>query len=180
MNLILVRHTEAAKLGEDGTTTDADRLLTELGRTHAAKLAQLFSARGLVPGAVVTSGLVRATQTAEPLAQLLAGESKELAVCGHLAPDQYRPKKLTRFVLGLDQQSVVLVGHNPDLSAYLAWLVGAENSAFDLAKGAAALVEFDGEPEKGEGRLRWLVTPEWYAPVSREAQPSAEEKTERG
>ena len=163
MNLILVRHTEAAKLGEEGATTDADRPLTELGRTHAAKLGQLFAERGIVPGAVVTSGLVRANQTAEPLLQLLAGETKEVVVCGHLAPDQYRPKKLTRFVLGLDQQSVALVGHNPDLSAYLAWLVGSENSAFDLAKGAAVFVEFDGEPEKGDGRLRWLLTPEWYA-----------------
>ncbi len=170
MNLILVRHAEAVKLGEEGSTTDAERPLSELGRSHAAKLAQVFAERGIAPGAVVTSGLVRATQTAEPLVSLLVGEAKELAVCGHLAPDQYRPKKLTRFVLGLDQQSVVLVGHNPDLSAYLAWLVGAENSAFDLAKGAAVFVEFDGEPEKGEGRLQWLVTPEWYAPVS---EPSA-------
>ena len=129
-------------------------------------LAKLFSECGIVPGTVVTSGLVRANQTAEPLVQLLPGESKQAAICSHLVPDQYRPKKLTRFILGLDQQLVILVGHNPDLSAYLAWLVGAENSAFELEKGAAALVEFRGEPEKGEGRLRWLLTPEWYAKES--------------
>src|SRR5215211_4568969 len=114
MNLILVRHAEAVKLGDGGATTDADRPLSELGRTHSAKLAQLFADRGVVPRAVVTSGLLRANQTAEPLVQLLPGETKEAAVCSHLLPDQYRPKKLTRFILGLDQQAVVLVGHNPD------------------------------------------------------------------
>lgn len=163
MNLILVRHTEAVRLGDEGTQTDAERPLTELGRTHAAKLAHVFAERGVVPGAIVSSGLVRANQTAEPLVQLLPGEAKEMAVCGFLAPDQYRPKKLTRFVLGLGQQAVVLVGHNPDLSTYLSWLIGAENSAFNMDKGAAALVEFEGEPEKSDGRLCWMVTPEWYA-----------------
>src|SRR5688572_6366350 len=126
MHLILVRHAEAVRLSEQGARTDADRPLTEVGRSHAARLADAFAARGVVPGAIVTSGLVRAVQTAEPLVRLLPTEPREGAVCQFLAPENYRPRKLTRFVLGLGQEVTVLVGHNPDLSAYAAWLMGID------------------------------------------------------
>ena len=62
----------------------------------------------------------------------------------------------------LGVETVILVGHNPDLSAYAGWLLGADETAIELEKGAAALIEFEGEIEKGTGRLGWLVTPGWF------------------
>ena len=103
-----------------------------------------------------------ARETAEPLLPLLPGPEKEPVLCDYLAVGELRPKKLAKLVADLGAETVVLVGHNPDLSAYAGWLLGATETAIELEKGAAALIEFDGEVEKGAGRLGWLVTPGWF------------------
>lgn len=163
--IVLLRHAEAVPKGEQGITRDEDRPLTDKGREDAAKLAAAFVAHGVTPDAVVTSPLVRAVQTAEPILKLLPEGAKDPLFCGRLAPDEYRPKKLTRDLLGVTGGMIVVVGHNPSLSEYAGWLLGAGETAIELDKGAAALIEFDGEIEKGAGRLRWLVTPGWLVGV---------------
>jgi phosphohistidine phosphatase len=162
MKLILVRHAEAAPTGENGVSRDADRPLTVNGREQARKLAETFQARGITPDAVVTSPLLRARETVEPLLPLLNGSAREPVVCDYLALGELRPKKLSKFVRNLGGNVIVLVGHNPDLSTYTTWLLGAEETAVDLEKGAAALVECEDGIEKGAGRLVWLVTPLFY------------------
>src|SRR5918995_6942202 len=162
MKLILVRHAEAMAKGDNGVAKDFDRPLTENGREQSQKLAMAFLAHGVAPGAIVTSPLVRARETAEPLLPLLPGPEREPVLCDYLAMGDLRPKKLAKLVAELGAETVVLVGHNPDLSAYAGWLLGATETAIELEKGAAALIEFDGEVEKGSGRLGWLVTPGWF------------------
>jgi phosphohistidine phosphatase len=162
MKLILVRHAEAAAKGDNGVMKDFDRPLTETGWEQARKLALAFQAHGVMPGAVVSSPLVRAVETAEPLLPLLPGPEREPVFTDFLAVGELRPKKLAKLVADLGVETVVLVGHNPDLSAYAGWLLGADETAIELEKGAAALIEFDGEIEKGTGRLGWLVTPGWF------------------
>jgi len=76
-----------------------------------------------------------------------------------------RRRKLTKLLAGLEARSVAIVGHNPDLSEYLTWLLGAGAEQIHLAKGAAAFVQFEEGPEKGEGVLNWIITPDWYLPV---------------
>jgi phosphohistidine phosphatase SixA len=72
----------------------------------------------------------------------------------------------------LQAETLAVVGHNPDLSVFLAWLIGAKKSAkLDLAKAGAALVEFEGPVDKGLGVLHWMVTPAWYC-GSGSKQPS--------
>jgi phosphohistidine phosphatase len=162
MRMILVRHAEAVAKGENGVAKDFDRPLTEHGREQARKLALAFVAHGVTPGAVVTSPLVRARETAEPLLPLLPGPEKEPVLCDYLAVDALKPKRLAKLVADLGADTVILVGHNPDLSAYAGWLLGAGETAIELEKGAAALIEFEGDAEKGAGRLGWLVTPGWF------------------
>lgn len=162
MKLILVRHAEAVAKGDNGVARDHDRPLTETGREQARKLATAFLAHGVTPGAVVTSPFVRSVETAEPLLPLLPGPEREPVFTDYLAVGELRPKKLAKLIADLGVETVILVGHNPDLSAYAGWLLGADEAAIELEKGAAALIEFDGEVEKGSGRLGWLVTPGWF------------------
>ena len=162
MKLILVRHAEAVAKGDNGVAKDFDRHLTENGREQSQKLATAFLAHGVSPGAIVTSPLIRARETAEPLLPLLPGPEREPVLCDYLAVGELRPKKLAKLVAELGAETVVLVGHNPDLSAYAGWLLGATETAIELEKGAAALIEFEGDVEKGAGRLGWLVTPGWF------------------
>ena len=52
----------------------------------------------------------------------------------------------------------VLVGHDPDFSALLAWLSRAES--LTMKKGAFARVDVQGRVASGQGSLRWLVPPD--------------------
>jgi phosphohistidine phosphatase len=162
MKVILVRHAEAVEQGKDGVLTDFNRQLTDLGREQAAKLAESLRAHSIAFATVLTSPLVRALQTAEPLVPLMPGDVKEPVICDYLSPEGFRRKKLSHYVSGLGVEVAVLVGHNPSLSDYAAWLLGAEETAVELAKGAAALITFADDVEKAAGRLEWLITPQWY------------------
>ena len=86
MKLALIRHAEAVVLGEQGTTADFDRMLTELGRRQAAALAQALQRIGCIPGLILTSPLVRAWQTAEILAETLTPGKEPM----HCDPPRHR------------------------------------------------------------------------------------------
>lgn len=160
MNLLLIRHAEAVDKGVDGVSSDFDRHLTERGRTQAVGLAAALRSRGVPIGAVISSPLIRAVQTAEPLLELSA--YKELVLCDYLAPEEFRPKKLSRFIEEQGAECVALVGHMPDISSYAGWLLGTDEAAIPFAKGGAALIVQPDEIKAGAGTLEWFLPPEWY------------------
>lgn len=162
MDLYVIRHADAAPLGEGGITRDSDRPLTKKGEEQAKRLATGFQNQGIRLGMVLTSPLVRARQTAEGMLQAWPNPAPELRVCEELAPGGKR-RKLSRFLRELGSNPVALVGHQPDLGEFVAWLIGSKKAELDLAKGGIAFVLCEREPGKGRGRLAWLVTPEWLA-----------------
>lgn len=72
-----------------------------------------------------------------------------------------KPKKVARFLQKLGGKRVALVGHNPQLSIMVAWLIGCKKSNVELAKAGVAHICCGDEVEKAAGMLMWLVTPEW-------------------
>jgi phosphohistidine phosphatase len=165
MNLYLIRHADAGNRDEwEGD--DAERPLSELGRQQARALGEAFHRLGLRVGAVVTSPLVRAEQTAAEFHAGAGPEGREPEACDLLAQGVGKKRKLAKFLAGIEVENLVIVGHDPDLSAFLAWLVGSDPENVSLEKGGVALVRFDDEIEKGRGQLAWVVTPDWFmAPV---------------
>ena len=161
MNLFLIRHAEAIALEPGDERDDAERPLTDAGKAQCAALASALLGRGISLNQVVTSPLLRARQTVEALLERWPAPAPEQLTCNALAPGG-RPKKVTRFLLGLNGENVALVGHMPDLAEYAGWLIGNKKTALEIAKSGAALIHFEGSPDKGEGALVWLVTPEWY------------------
>ncbi|QDU21104.1 SixA phosphatase family protein [Urbifossiella limnaea] len=160
MDLYLIRHTDAGDRRQwEGD--DAERPLTELGRGQARALGAAFQARGIAVGAILTSPLTRTVQTAGEFNEALVGSPGPTA-CDLLAPDELRKRKLTKLIAGLGATSVAVVGHEPDLSAYLGWLLGIDSDNVPLEKGGVAKVSFEDEPAKGEGVLGWMLTPAWY------------------
>jgi phosphohistidine phosphatase SixA len=117
--------------------------------------------------AIVSSPLVRTRQTAEELIPA-ASNGGGVRFCDLLAPEALKPRKLSKFLAGLGVTSAAVVGHDPDLPAYLGWLLGVDPDNVPLAKGGAALVTFDEAPSKGDGRLAWAVTPDWFMTASPE------------
>ena len=161
MNLYVVRHADALPVGEAGITTDEDRPLSEDGRAQVKMLAAALKRQGIRLDRVVTSPLLRARQTAEGLLAAAIEPLPNLELCEHLAPGGKR-RKLARFLRDLGGNDVALVGHQPDLGACVAWLVGSKKAQIELAKAGVAYVISSDKPDKGTGRLEWLTTPEWF------------------
>jgi phosphohistidine phosphatase len=161
VELYLIRHAEALPVGEDGIVGDEERPLSEAGRAQCRALSEALQRLGARFETVVTSPLVRAKQTAELLLAGWPAPVPELVECNALRPGGKR-KKLARFLLGLGTESAAMVGHNPDLSVFAAWLIGAKEAQVELAKGGVARIDTDGSPGKGAGTLAWMLTPDLY------------------
>jgi phosphohistidine phosphatase len=161
MDLYLIRHAEAVPLGEGGISDDADRPLTEQGHEQTRLVAEGLQKHGVRLGRLVSSPLLRARQTAQGLLHQAPPPVPALEVRGELAPGQKR-RKLVKYLLGLDSETVGLVGHNPDLSELIGWFIGDRKVGVDLAKAGVACIHFPEKAGKGLGTLTWLVPPEWF------------------
>lgn len=150
MLLFLVRHAVAAEASPE--RPDASRPLTSAGARKFA--AEVRGARrlGWRFDRLYHSPLLRAVQTAELLQPLVAGPSRSL-------PDLARPPDV-EMLAHVEGERVALVGHEPHLSALLAWLVTGElarGERFALKKGGVALLA--GPLRPGAMELRALIRP---------------------
>ena len=84
-----------------------------------------------------------------------------LRFCDELAPGGKR-RRLARFINELGADQAALIGHQPDLGEFAAWLIGSKKAQIDLAKAGVACIHCEQRLDKGEGTLGWLVTPDWY------------------
>ncbi|MFZ5440712.1 MAG: SixA phosphatase family protein [Myxococcota bacterium] len=146
MELTLIRHA----IAEDGDD-DFARPLSGRGRKRFTAEVARLETMGVRFERVLHSPLTRAVQTAELLRPLTDG----------LEETPLLAKAPTRALLeACSGERVALVGHEPHLSALLAWLVlgdAAEGGRFELKKGAVAVL--DGAPRPGAMRLIALLTP---------------------
>jgi phosphohistidine phosphatase len=161
MLLYLIRHAEAVERDSPGAARDFDRAITPHGHGQARALAEAFARLKLPVDAVAASPLVRAHQTAVELAAVWQPDSR-VVTCDHLAPERYKPNKLSDFLAAVPGERIAAVGHMPELGMYVEWLIGAEAGSVHLAKATAVCLEFKGDPAKGAGKLHWIVTPEWF------------------
>src|SRR5262249_22557957 len=136
MQIWLVRHAVAAERDEfDGP--DAERPLTVKGRRRFPDFFDWLSHVAPLPGALFTSPLLRALQTAEILAKATGIRKSAIVTTDLLAPG-VDVKALLAFVREQDANFVALVGHEPDLSQSLSEIIGGGEFAF--GKGFVAAV----------------------------------------
>lgn len=158
LELYLVRHADAGDSAR-WAGDDAERPLSKKGRRQAKALAHTLRELHLRVDAVITSPLLRAAQTAKPIAKALAVEVLTDERLGY----GFGTRELTSLVgqLGAGMQRVVLVGHDPGFTEVASHLVGAPLS---MAKGALVRIDLDGrETASGAGALRWLLPPDAVA-----------------
>ena len=76
-----------------------------------------------------------------------------------MAPDG-RYDALLREVRARETEGLgVLVGHEPHLGGFAAWLLtGAERDCLRFTKGGAMLLQLDGRNRAGHARLEWFLT----------------------
>jgi len=159
VELLIVRHAIAedrevfAATGRD----DALRPLTAAGTRKMKRTAR--GLREIVPSidVLISSPFTRANETAEILRR--AYHLDRIETARELEPGTAL-NDVETWLGQLDQNVVALVGHEPHLGRLVTYLVtGSERSGVELKKGAACLVEFEGKPKAGRGRLAWAIPP---------------------
>ncbi|NUQ74883.1 MAG: phosphohistidine phosphatase SixA [Polyangiaceae bacterium] len=142
MMILLFRHGQA--IDETPGLGDAARALTGKGRKATRKMSRWLARRGskLRPTEVWTSPLVRAVQTAEIAAEAL-GLSDEVSVHAELMPGASPDDLLKKLAEHRSTGPLMLVGHEPSMSAIAAQLLG-ERSYPGLKKSGILAVEWEG------------------------------------
>jgi len=158
LELYLLRHADA---GDSALWTgdDAERPLSKKGRRQTKAVARLLRDLGLRVDAVISSPLVRAAQTAKPVAKATGVDVLTDDRLGY----GFGRRELAAIVkqLGSGMHAVILVGHDPGFTDVLSFLVGAD---ITMAKGALARIDLaQREVKAGAGELRWLIPPDAVA-----------------
>lgn len=119
MRIYLVRHGDAVP--EEDAGSDRDRWLSARGREAARVLGRLLREQRVEPDAIVCSPLPRAVQTAELLASMLDFLHPIVSL------RSLEPSAQPRVAANAIQEagvSVLVVGHEPSISALGAYLLG--------------------------------------------------------
>jgi phosphohistidine phosphatase len=128
--------------------------LTPEGRRDVERLGQAAAQRGIQPGQIFHSGLLRAQQTAEILSESLGPVEGVRELVG-LRPDD--DPVIAKAELELSTVSLMLVGHLPHISRLASFLV-AGNAEEELVQFAPAtmLALFY---ENHRWKILWKLTP---------------------
>jgi len=156
-SIYIVRHAIAAERGEKWPD-DAKRPLTPDGAARMRDAVQGLEALEVEIDVVCTSPLVRATETAEILVRGLSPKPGLLSVPA-LAPGSAPARMAEAISTHAPKQAVAVVGHEPGLGEFAAWLIGARQ-AIPLKKGGVIRIDVpEWPPAKQSGTLIWAATP---------------------
>jgi phosphohistidine phosphatase len=154
MKCYFLRHGIAVE-PEAWSGSDFDRPLTREGRERMEREAKAIADLALDLDVIITSPLLRAKQTAEILAERLDIHDKLIE-----DPRLAGGFNFERFGAILSEhanaQSIVLVGHEPTMSATIGRAIG--RASIELKKAALAGVEVM-TSESGTGTLLCLIPP---------------------
>ena len=157
MMLYILRHAEAEETAESGG--DEARKLTVHGKDRMSDAAAGMRAFGIKFDAIVTSPLVRAAETAQVVASAYSnGPPPQVlpALSGGVSPAE----AVTALIPFERHDSVLIVGHEPQLSGLVSLLLTGSPDAMHLRfkKGACVALDVPRRFERGGAELRWMLT----------------------
>ncbi len=152
MDLILLRHGKAEDFNKEG---DAARELVPKGREQARRAARLLKAADRLPEIVLTSPLIRARQTADEFCET-AGMPGAV-IQGWLACGM-APERALEELAGFGEfKRIAIVGHEPDFSILVDWLLGVTAGGVEVKKGSIACLRIN--PPSRHSLLKFLIPP---------------------
>lgn len=156
LELYLVRHGVAAERGAD-FPDDSKRPLTSDGIARLRKEAKALAALGIDFDQIISSPLVRTKQTADILAAAVQSQPS-VVTSDSLAPAGTPTAVFQELSKHMRKGRIALVGHEPNIGELAARLIGSR-TPIEFKKGAVCRIDFEVFPPKGQGHLRWFVTP---------------------
>lgn len=147
--IYLVRHGDALP-----ATAHPERPLSPAGREAVEQVARIAESRGVEVATIYHSGILRARQTAEILANHLAPAG---GVKGRsdLLPDD--DPAILKAELDLESASIMFVGHLPYMGRLASLLVAGDPNRVvtEFSPGAMMCCSSDG----GQWKIAWKLTP---------------------
>jgi phosphohistidine phosphatase len=154
MRLLVMRHGIAA---DRATWLDADakRPLTAKGIAKTRSAAQGLSQIETQAPLIATSPLLRARQTADLVREAFA-TSQEIAVWPELEYAEYQ--LLLGRLRKSDNQSTLIVGHEPGLSRFVVQLLTGRADGFEIEfkKSAVCCLEIEWQHSRPQATLLWF------------------------
>jgi phosphohistidine phosphatase len=166
MNLYILRHASAG-VKRVNPILDHKRPLDKEGKRHCLQLGHVLNLMKVQFDLIVSSPLKRSMQSASLVGTEMGYEAKILSSAA-LAPDATfaQFQKLLRDCAG--HENLLLVGHNPNLAAFLGSLLvpsaAISASGLDAGVGAACIRLRKGSlarlnMTRGPAALQWLLDP---------------------
>jgi phosphohistidine phosphatase len=159
MNLYVIRHAIAVDEGLPEYEDDSQRPLTDKGKKKMRQIAKGLRALGVDFDLILSSPYVRAKETAEILADIFKAKT-DVAFSENLVPMGDPDLLIAELNEKYNANSIVLVGHEPSLTALIGLLV-SENASLDmtLKKGGVCRLSADDLHHARKATLEWLITP---------------------
>ena len=167
MKLFLLRHGIAVDHGTPGYERDSERPLTAEGRAEMKQIAKAMGVLKLDFDLILSSPFVRAKETAEIVAHELQLENK-MAFSLNLRSGADNAKLVQELQAAhAKKNSILLAGHEPNLSALISVLVSGDQSmAIDFKKGGFCKLVTDRLEYGRCAYLKWLMTPRQMIKIS--------------
>lgn len=159
MELYIFRHGLSPTLHEAGVKSDAERPLSAEGREKTRKCAQGMRALGIEVNLILSSPFLRAKETAiiahdELKVKSAVDYSPTLAVALDVEPAV--KELIKRFKAN---KSIMIVGHEPHLTALIGRVCGDVKLRVELKKAGLVKIEISDASRDLRGCLHWVLTP---------------------
>lgn len=173
LRLVLLRHGAAEPAGPATDHRDEPRTLTERGAEEVRRVARGLGALGVSPDVLLTSPLARCRQTAGIVAEVLGLTAREDR---RIAPGMDLDLLADLLLEQGEAETVLVCGHQPDLSQVIADLTGG--GAVRVGKATVAMLEVDALRYSG-GRLEALLPPAVLGAAAGAGRRDARDERER-
>jgi phosphohistidine phosphatase len=156
---------------------DEKRALDKDGIEQCGYIGRALTAIDTQVDVIISSPLKRATQTASLVGNEMGYEGK-LQIDPGLKPGATFADFRRLLEKYANQESIMVVGHNPNLSQFLGTAISESGceASIDLKKGAVARVEM----RRNSGTLQWCLTPKTlrnlYAAAVESSRPNTSRK----
>jgi len=153
--LLLMRH-GIAELRGPAWPDDEVRPLTKKGQARVREIGGRLRTIGETAERILSSPLTRAIETARIMAD--QWPSAHVTALEALAPGHTPQQAIVALAARVADGRVLLVGHEPDLGALAAWVIGATHP-LPFKKGGVARIDLKSWARPRDGQLVWLATP---------------------
>ena len=141
-NLLLIRHATAEDTTNSSMARDFDRELTSRGIMESARLGKYLRDGGFVVDSIFCSPAVRTRATANLIAEQLHFETDNVENSEKLYGSGPRGYLALLNELSEDFNTVIIVGHNPDISFFADYL-SSDDCGGSMYKATAIHLRFE-------------------------------------